>query len=92
MKDLKLGFIGAGNMAAALVKGLVQAKVMPPESILVSDVKAERLAHFADDYGVRATHDNHELVSTCDVIVLSVKPQVISWLRQRINSLPSWLF
>ena len=77
MKNTKLGFIGAGNMAAALVKGLVHAKVVPPEGILVSDVKAERLSHFQNDYGVRTTHDNHELVRTCDVIVLSVKPQVI---------------
>jgi len=77
MRNKTLGFIGAGNMAEALVKGLVHAKVMPPSSIVVSDVKAERLAHFAEEHGVRTTQDNHELVRTCDVIVLSVKPQVI---------------
>ncbi|MDB4943084.1 MAG: Pyrroline-5-carboxylate reductase [Labilithrix sp.] len=77
MKTKSLGFVGAGNMASALVKGLVHAKVMPPENILVSDPKPERLAHFAGEHGVRTTSDNHELVRTCDVIVLSVKPQVI---------------
>jgi pyrroline-5-carboxylate reductase len=77
MKTKKLGFVGAGNMAEALVKGLLHAKVMPPGSILVSDVKAERLAHFAKEHGVSTTQDNHELVRTCDAIVLSVKPQVI---------------
>lgn len=77
MKTKTLGFIGAGNMAEALVKGLVHAQVMPPANILVSDVKAERLAHFASEHGVKTTQDNHELVRTCDVIVLSVKPQVI---------------
>jgi pyrroline-5-carboxylate reductase len=77
MKTKKLGFVGGGNMAAALVKGLLHAKVIPPENIVVSDVKADRLAVFKDTHGVKTTHDNHELVRTCDVVVLSVKPQVI---------------
>lgn len=72
-----LGFIGGGNMAAALVKGLLHAKVVPPEAIIVSDVKVERLEMFRDKHGVRTTTDNHELVRDADVIVLSVKPQVI---------------
>ncbi len=77
MKTKTLGFIGAGNMAEAIVKGLLHAKVFPPEGIIVSDVKAERLAHLKAEHGVRVTQDNHELVSVSDVVVLSVKPQVI---------------
>ena len=77
MKTKTLGFVGGGNMAEALVKGLLHAKVVPPEGIIVSDVKTERLAHFVELHGVRTTQDNHELVRTSDVIVLSVKPQVI---------------
>lgn len=77
MKAKTLGFVGGGNMAAALVKGLLHANVVPPEGIIVSDVKADRLAYLAETHGVRTTQDNHELVRTSDVIVLSVKPQVI---------------
>ncbi len=77
MKTKILGFIGGGNMAAALVKGLLHAKVVPPEGIIVSDVKAERLALLKEQHGIRITQDNHELVKASDVIVLSVKPQVI---------------
>ena len=77
MKTKTLGFIGGGNMAAALVKGLLHAKVVPPDCIIVSDVKAERLAHLGEEHGVRTTQDNHELVRASDVVVLSVKPQVI---------------
>jgi pyrroline-5-carboxylate reductase len=77
MKTKTLGFVGAGNMAEALVKGLLHAKVVPPEGIIVSDVKTDRLAHFTQEHGVRTTQDNHELVRASDVIVLSVKPQVI---------------
>lgn len=77
MKTKTLGFVGGGNMAAALVKGLVASKVVPPEGVIVSDVKADRLAFFREKHGVRTTQDNHELVRDADVIVLAVKPQVI---------------
>jgi pyrroline-5-carboxylate reductase len=59
--------------------------VVPPSGIIVSDVKAERLAHLASEHGVRTTHDNHELVATSDVIVLSVKPQVIDKVLELIG-------
>lgn len=72
-----LGFIGGGNMAAALVKGLLHSKVVPPERVIVSDVKEERLQQLHDKHGVRTTTDNLELVRGADVVVLSVKPQVI---------------
>lgn len=72
-----LGFVGGGNMAAALVKGLLHSKVVPPQSIIVSDVKTERLDMLRDKHGIRTTTDNHELVRDADVVVLSVKPQVI---------------
>ncbi len=76
MKETTLGFVGGGNMAAALVKGLVNAKVAASK-IVVSDVKDERLTWLRDTHGVRTTKDNHELVREADVVVLSVKPQVI---------------
>ena len=73
----KLGFVGGGNMAAALIKGLVASKVVPPDGVVVSDVKAERLAMLHEKHGVRTTADNHALVREVDVVVLAVKPQVI---------------
>ena len=51
--------------------------MVPPERIVVSDVKPERLAQLKEEHGIRTTQDNHELVRTSDVVVLSVKPQVI---------------
>ncbi len=77
MNTKTLGFIGGGNMAAALVKGLLHAKVVPPEGIIVSDVKPERLAQLKEEHGIRVTQDNHALVKASDVIVLAVKPQAI---------------
>jgi pyrroline-5-carboxylate reductase len=77
MRDNKVGFIGGGNMAEALVRGLLHSKVKVPDDIWVSDVKAERLAHLAADHGVHTTVDNHALVRGCGVVVISVKPQVV---------------
>ncbi len=77
MRRDKVGFVGGGNMAEALVRGLIHSKVKAPEDIWVSDVKPERLAYLAKAHGVHTTADNHALVRACGVIVLAVKPQVV---------------
>jgi pyrroline-5-carboxylate reductase len=77
MIDGTLGFIGAGNMSGALIKGLLHSGTVKPERILASDVSPERLAHVQKLHGIRTTSDNHELVRSCDVVVLAVKPQAI---------------
>jgi len=77
MIDGKLGFIGAGNMSGALVKGLLHSAALTPDRIVVSDVSPERLAHLEKLHGVETTLDNHDLVRACDVVVIAVKPQAI---------------
>src|SRR5262245_30622093 len=90
----RLGFVGGGNMAAALVKGLLHARVIPPDNIVVSDVKADRLELLHPRHGVRTTTDNHELVRNVDVVVLAVKPQVVDKVLGTIGGdiRPSQLF
>lgn len=77
MNARRLGFLGSGNMASALIQGLVHGGVVPPTHILASDVKTERLEQLEKEHGVRTTMDNHQLVRESDVVVLAVKPQVI---------------
>jgi pyrroline-5-carboxylate reductase len=84
MKTKRLGFLGAGNMAGALIKGLLHAGV-PANRIIASDVKAERLSHLHAEHGIRTTTDNHALLSEVDVVVLSVKPQVIDKLLTEVG-------
>eukprot|EP00640_Fibrocapsa_japonica_P002891 CAMPEP_0113937680 /NCGR_PEP_ID=MMETSP1339-20121228/4243_1 /TAXON_ID=94617 /ORGANISM="Fibrocapsa japonica" /LENGTH=260 /DNA_ID=CAMNT_0000940531 /DNA_START=193 /DNA_END=975 /DNA_ORIENTATION=+ /assembly_acc=CAM_ASM_000762 len=65
-------------MASALVKGIVD-KVVPPESIIASDVYDKCLSKLAEDLpGVKTTQDNLEVVNQSDMIVLAVKPQVMA--------------
>jgi len=70
-----IGFIGSGNMAEALIKGIIAADIYAPENVQVSDVRAERLESLAEQYGVVAAESNTALAAKVETIVLSVKPQ-----------------
>ncbi len=72
-----IGFIGGGNMAEALIKGILSAKLYKPKDVFVSDIKPERLQHLTKEYKVAAA-DNASLAAKVDVLVLSVKPQNMS--------------
>jgi pyrroline-5-carboxylate reductase len=72
-----IAFLGGGNMAEALVRGLLSAKLLPPDKIRVSDVKPDRLRALREQHGVQVFEDNAALVHGVDVVVLSVKPQAM---------------
>ena len=72
-----IGFIGAGNMAEALVKGLLGAKLVEPTNIIVSEPRKERCDELMARYGIRATTSNLEVVEATDLVMLAVKPQII---------------
>ena len=77
MQNRTVGFLGAGNMAKALTKALLHAEFVGVEKILASDVNEERLDALHEQFKVRTTQDNAELVRFADILVLSVKPQVV---------------
>jgi pyrroline-5-carboxylate reductase len=76
----KIAFLGAGNMAGALVKGLVSAGAAAPSEILCTDVRKERLEELEKKHGVRTSKDNVESARWADVVVLATKPQVFDRL------------
>jgi pyrroline-5-carboxylate reductase len=71
-----IGFVGAGNMAEALVKGLLAAGV-GKKQLIASDHTAERVAYVHKTYGIKTTEDNTAAVEAADVVVLAVKPQIL---------------
>lgn len=73
-----IGFIGGGNMAQALLTGILKTGLYHANHIWVSDVRVEHLDVLKDLYGIHATADNEELTAQADVLVLSVKPQVMA--------------
>jgi pyrroline-5-carboxylate reductase len=84
IKGQKVGFVGAGNMAEALVKGLLGASLVPPEAIHVADVRLERLRELDRQYGVQVAPDNRALVQHADIVVLAVKPQIMATVLKDI--------
>ena len=79
-----IAFLGAGNMAEALVKGLLRARVAGPAEILCTDRRADRLADLSRLYGVRTSPDNRAAAAEAAIVVLSVKPQVMNKLLAEI--------
>jgi pyrroline-5-carboxylate reductase len=73
----KIGFIGAGNMAEALVRGLLDASVYKASHIQVSDPDATRREYFRAAFGVAGTALNQDVAQWADILVLAVKPQVM---------------
>ncbi|GAB4390345.1 MAG: pyrroline-5-carboxylate reductase [Thermodesulfovibrionales bacterium] len=76
------GFVGGGNMAEALIKGMVREG---GRDIIVSEPRPERRAHLEKAYGVRTTPDNREAVRASRVVVLAVKPQNMADVVQEIG-------
>ena len=88
MKQQHITFIGGGNMAEALIAGLVKAG-HNAECITVTDTQAARLELLQQSYGVQTMTDNIEAIASADAVVLAVKPQVMeSVLKQIGNRIP----
>ncbi|MEP0762377.1 MAG: pyrroline-5-carboxylate reductase [Chloroflexota bacterium] len=75
--DLTIAFIGSGNMGEAMIQGLLKQRMVQPQQIIAVDPRPERLEELAATYGVRSTTDNLEGATKADILVLSVKPQVL---------------
>lgn len=77
-----IGFIGGGNMAEALIRGLVKEG---KKNIIVSEPVDERRRYLENCYGVKTTHSNTEAVNLSEIIVLAVKPQNIKEVLEEIK-------
>lgn len=71
----RIGFVGAGKMAEAIIAGLIAKKLVAAGDIMASDVSRERLADLGQRYGVRTSDDNADAVRNGEVCILAVKPQ-----------------
>lgn len=93
MKELqtvnKIGVIGAGSMAEAIVSGLIKGKLMAPDQIIVSNrSNSERLHELQTTYGVKVTHDKKEVVEQSTILLLAMKPKDV---EAGINSIKDYV-
>jgi len=86
LKEKRLGFIGGGNMAEAIIKGLLRAQLINSSSVMVSDIVEERLRYLQRSYGVQVTEDNEEVVAKGDILILAIKPQNMAEVLEKIKS------
>ena len=71
---MKIGFIGAGNMASAIIAGLTAKKFVQADEIAVYDVSETQTQKAVERFSVHAAATQEELIKTCEFIVLAVKP------------------
>jgi pyrroline-5-carboxylate reductase len=83
MKTNNIGFIGGGNMAGGLINGLIR-RGHAPERLWVSDINPDTLASLAANLNVNTSSDNNDIINAVDVVVLSVKPQVMKDVAKSI--------
>jgi len=73
-----IGFIGAGNMAEAIIKGVIAAGIYQSDEIMISDVRDERLAELRDLYKVRCCKDNVELAGQVDIVISQTMAEALA--------------
>lgn len=77
MDGKRIGFIGAGNMAEAMIRGLIGRGLVAPERIIASAPRAARAIELRERWGIEVTAENREVAGVADVVVLAVKPQIL---------------
>ena len=75
---MKIGFIGLGNMAKAMIGGMLEKKIAQPEEILGSARTQATLDVVSEEYGILVSASNREVADWAEILVLAVKPQMLA--------------
>lgn len=84
---MKLGFIGTGNMASAIMGGVINNNIFKPEEIIGADLFAPGRERVKEQFGINVTASNKEVVENSEVMILSVKPQFYGDVISEIKDL-----
>ncbi|KAL6509055.1 hypothetical protein OROGR_023162 [Orobanche gracilis] len=87
-ESYSLGFIGAGKMAESIARGVVESGVLPASKICTAHLASSRRTAF-ESFGVKVLSHNIEVVKESDVVVFSVKPQVVKDVMLQLKPLLS---
>jgi pyrroline-5-carboxylate reductase len=85
MTTRTIAFLGAGNMAEALIRGLLKEGHFTAEQISASGPRQERMSELHEKYGIRTSTDNLEIVRGADILMLSIKPQIMRRVVDQIG-------
>ena len=84
LKDFMLGVIGAGNMGGAILRGALDAQLVTPDQVWLSNPHLDKLKPFGDR-GVHTTASNLDVVNAVDIVLLAVKPQIFPAVLEEIR-------
>ena len=83
---MSIGFIGCGNMAAAIIKGIIKSGVIKAQDINVFDVYPPAMDKLSECYGLNVCTGERDVVKKSDAIILAVKPNVLGAVLDKINT------
>ena len=89
MNNIKIGFIGSGKMASAIIKGLIKTNFIPAANIMATQAEQEGVEEKSKTLGVKIILDNKELVKNSDVIFIATKPNQVADVLAEIKPLIS---
>jgi pyrroline-5-carboxylate reductase len=84
----KIGFIGAGAMAEAIISGVIKAGLYDTSQIIASDISKMRLDQIKEKFTITITTDNDEVCQKADIIVLAIKPQFMKDVLTNLKNKP----
>ena len=82
---MKIGFVGCGNMATAIIKGIIKKQIIEEENIMASAKTKTTLERVQRELGIKVSMDNSEVVKNSDIVVLAVKPQYYQEVIEQIK-------
>jgi pyrroline-5-carboxylate reductase len=88
-KDMKIGFIGMGNMAFAILSGVLKSGFIKPSDVSAFDVNRERLDGISLKTGICAVSSAEDLCLSSDLVIMAVKPKIVPAVVDEINDLIS---
>lgn len=83
---MKIGFIGMGNMAFAIAKGIITSQYLDGKEIFAYDIDQEKLRVMEQEYGLKSCNNSIELVENVDVVILAVKPNIVETVILEIKN------
>ncbi|MBD7912245.1 MULTISPECIES: pyrroline-5-carboxylate reductase [Clostridium] len=86
MLNSKIAFIGGGNMAEGIIRGIISNEVFQPENIIVFDILSERKKYLNTTYGIVEAEDISSAVKSSDIVLVAVRPQDIEKVAQDIRN------
>lgn len=82
----KVGFIGSGNMAQAMIGGIINSKLISKDNIMISDPSEHRLSIVKEKFEVETTVSNVEIVKFAEVLILAIKPYLYGLVIEEIKN------